>query len=367
MDLNNILYFVFLFFGSFLLTYFIVPRISGVMEYKKILDDPNDRSSHKKAVPNLGGISFYIVLMLSFFFVDKQDQYNTIITILPGLTVLFVLGLKDDLVALSPKTKLGGQFMAASFLVTQPQFKIYNFHGFLGINEIPEVFAILISLFLILAIINAFNLIDGIDGLASIVALIIFGSFAASFFYVGNTFLGSICFVMWGSLIAFLRYNLSSDKKIFMGDTGSMILGFVISLMSLRFIDLMNYDNSEFITRKYNVPYILLAILIVPFFDTIRVFVIRLMNKRGPFSPDRNHIHHLLIDFRAMSHVKASIYIGICNFLIIVIFTYFATFFNQWFMFFSASVLCLGAVIYFFLINKNKEALKVKAKMRKKS
>ena len=367
MEINALLYYLFLFAGSFTLTYVIVPRISMVMEYKKILDDPNDRSSHKKAVPNLGGISFYIVLMLSFFFIDKQDQYNTIITILPGLTVLFVLGLKDDLVALSPKTKLGGQFIAASFLVTQPQFKIYNFHGFLGINEIPEFVAVLISFLLILAIINAFNLIDGIDGLASIVALIIFGSFAASFFYVGNTLLGSICFVMWGSLLAFLRYNLSSEKKIFMGDTGSMILGFMIALMSIRFIDLMNYDSSEFITRKYNVPYILLAILIVPFFDTLRVFIIRLMNKRGPFSPDRNHIHHLLIDFRSMSHVKASIYIGICNFLIVVVFTYFATFFNQWFMFFSASVLCLGAVIYFFLINKNKGALKVKAKMRKKS
>lgn len=318
-------------------------------------------------MPNLGGISFYIVLMLSFFFVDKQDQYNTIVTILPGLTILFILGLKDDLVALSPKTKMGGQVIAAGFLVTQSQFKIYNLHGCIGIHEVPEVFAIVLSFFMVVGIINAFNLIDGIDGLASIVALVIFGSFAAAFFYVGNEFLGSICFIMWGSLIAFLRYNLSTDKKIFMGDTGSMILGFVIAFMSIRFIDLMNYDTSDLIPRKYNVPYILTAILIVPVFDTFRVFTIRLMNKRGPFSPDRNHIHHLLIDFRSMSHVKASIWIGVCNVIIIVLFTYFGTFFNQWFMLLGTLLLCLSAVIYFFIINRNREALKVKAKMRKKN
>ncbi|SFT63105.1 UDP-N-acetylmuramyl pentapeptide phosphotransferase/UDP-N-acetylglucosamine-1-phosphate transferase [Lishizhenia tianjinensis] len=367
MTYQELFYYLGLFAGSFTLTFLLVPKISLVMNAKKILDDPNDRSSHKKAVPNLGGIAFYIVLMLSFFFVDKQDQYNTIITILPGITILFILGLKDDLVALSPRTKLGGQFLASLFLVSQAQFKIYNFHGFLGIHEVPEIVAILVSVFLVLAIINAFNLIDGIDGLASIVALIIFGSFAAAFFYVGNAFLGSICFVMWGSLIAFLRYNLSSEKKIFMGDTGSMLLGFVIAIMSIRFVDLMNYDTSSLILRKYNVPYILLAVLIVPFFDTLRVFVIRLMNKRGPFSPDRNHIHHLLIDFRAMSHVRASIWIGLCNLVIIILFTYFATFFNQWFMFLGTSVLCVCAVVYFFLINKNREAMRVKVKMRKKS
>lgn len=367
MNFDVFLYYSALLLGSFLVTYLLVPKIIGVMLYKRILDDPNDRSSHKTAVPNLGGIAFFIVLMLSFFFVDKQDQYNTIITVLPGLTILFILGLKDDLVALSPKVKLGGQLIASLFLISQSQFKIYNFHGFLGIHEVPEIVACLISIFLVLSIINAFNLIDGIDGLASIVALIIFGSFALFYFYVGNSFLGSICFVMWGSLIAFLRFNLSKEKKIFMGDTGSMILGFLIALMSIRFIDLMNFDSSTFITRKYNVPYILLSILIVPFFDALRVFVIRLMNKRGPFSPDRNHIHHLLIDFKAMSHVKASIWIGVCNVLIIFIFTFFGTFFNQWFMFLGTSVLCIMAVIYFFIINENREVLKMKAKMRKKN
>ena len=150
-----------------------------------------------------------------------------------------------------------------------------------------------------------------------------------------------------------------------MGDTGSLIVGFIIGMLVLRFLALTDDKIALLPFKKDNYPYIVLAILIVPFFDTARVFTIRIMNKRGPFSPDRNHIHHLLIDFLHLSHIKASIFLGVFNLIFVSIFLSISIFFNQNVLFVISIVAVLLLIYFFFLINKNTNAIKAKSKIKK--
>ncbi len=351
--------------SSFLVSYMLYPKIISVVSFKKLMDKPNDRSSHSTATPSLGGIAFFIVLILSFYFLEPYDKYNTIPSLIPGLTILFIIGLKDDLVVISPITKLGAEIVASTFLVLHPSFEIESFHGFFGFYEISKFITIPLSIFIVIVIINAFNLIDGIDGLAATIGTVIFGTFGTIFYLTHSYLLFGVCIVMIGCLAAFLRFNLSHSKKIFMGDTGSLIVGFIIGMLVLRFLALTNEKIALLPFKVDNYPYIILAILIVPLFDTARVFTIRIMNKRGPFSPDRNHIHHLLIDFLHLSHIKASIFLGIFNLIFISTFLSLSMFLSQKILFLSSVAAVLLLIYFFFVINKNTNATKAKSKIKK--
>lgn len=362
---TGLIYYTILLLSSFALSYMLIPKISAIMYSKKILDKPNIRSSHVKSIPNLGGISFYIVLMLGFFFIKENDNHDLISHLTPGLTILFILGLKDDLLCLSAKVKLLGQIVAVGFILTNPYFVITNFHGFMGIHEIHYIVGVIITAFILIGVINAFNLIDGIDGLASVIATVVLVTFAVIFALSDQVVLSGVCIILIGSILAFLRYNLSVEKKIFMGDTGSMCLGLIIAVLSIALIQLMGAETNIFGKQKTNIPYILLAILIVPLFDTLRVFLIRILNKKGPFSPDRNHTHHILIDYKKFSHLKASLVIASFNILAISIFTFIASVFNQWIMLTASILLFLILTFYFFIINNNFSARKLKYKISK--
>jgi UDP-N-acetylmuramyl pentapeptide phosphotransferase/UDP-N-acetylglucosamine-1-phosphate transferase len=351
--------------SSFLLSYVLYPKIISVVSFKKLMEKPNDRSSHSTATPSLGGIAFFIVLILSFYFLEPFDKYNTIPSLIPGLTILFIVGLKDDLVVISPVTKLGAEILAATFLVLHPSFEIESLHGFFGFFEVSKSFTVPLSIFIVIVIINAFNLIDGIDGLAATIGTVIFGTFGTIFYMTQSYLLLGVCLVMIGCLTAFLRFNVSHSKKIFMGDTGSLIVGLIIGMLVLRFLALTDEKITLLPFKTDNYPYIVLAILIVPFFDTARVFTIRIMNKRGPFSPDRNHIHHILIDFLHLSHIKASIFLGIFNLIFISIFLTLSIFLNQKVLFLCSLIAVLSLVYFFFVINKNTNAIKAKSKIKK--
>ena len=349
--------------GSFFTTFLLVPKISNIMYRKKILDAPNVRSSHTKSVPNLGGIAFYIVLMLSFYFIEDFDTDNLLKGYTPALTVLFILGLKDDLLSLSPRVKFAGQVFACALLISNEHLLFDDFHGFLGFHEIATIPAYIITLLFVIFIINAFNLIDGINGLASVVACVILFTFGVLFALEGMVFLTSVCTVLIGAIIAFLRFNLSSKKRIFMGDTGSMILGFTIALMSCAMFNMMCADHEFFTGNKSNIPYLLIGILIVPIFDTLRIIIIRLFNRRSPFSPDRNHTHHILTDFKGFSHLKTSITFGIFNLISITCYFIMAISFKQWTLFIVSILVFLGLMLYFFVLNKNFGARKTKYKL----
>lgn len=315
------IYYPFAFFiGAYILTFFTIPKIIGLVEYKNLMDNPNKRSSHVKITPTLGGISFFYTLILALFFLKQWDNFDEAIYFVPGLTILFIVGLKDDLVVLSPYTKLAAQMLAILFILSNEGFMIHSLNGFLGVHEIPVYLYYGVAGFVMLTIINAYNLIDGIDGLAAIVGIIILIIYTTIFYITKEYFFALLCLTTNGSLIAFLGFNLSSNRKIFMGDTGSLIVGFIISILTLKFLALSpeSYDSLPFLLE--NAPLIAISILIVPLFDTARVFTIRLANKRSPFSPDRNHTHHILIDYFKISHQKASFIIGGFNLIFVILF-----------------------------------------------
>jgi len=316
------------FIGTFLLTYIVVPIIIDVAEYKNYVDSPNGRSSHKKTTPTLGGISFFIALIVAFFFLNKWNDSNLSIYIIPGLTILFLTGLKDDIVVLSPVSKLSAQIIASVFLLSNEVMHIHGLNGFLGIGEIPIIFALPICVFIMVTIINAYNLIDGIDGLASTIGGIISIVYAVIFYYLGLFYFSFLCIIVLAMLLAFLRYNLSYKKKIFMGDTGSLIIGFMISIFTIRFLSLTPEKLDALPFHLDNIPFIVMAVLIIPLFDLARVFTIRLFNKRNPFKPDRKHTHHILIDL-GFSHKETSVILGLVNLIFIFLFVILGTNFNN--------------------------------------
>ena len=312
---------IFFFAGAYILTYVTIPKIIGLVEYKKLMDEPNNRSSHIRKTPTLGGVSFFYALIFALFFLRPWCDYDEGFYIIPGLTILFIIGLKDDLVVLSPYTKLIAQIIAILFIIVNESFTIHSLNGFFGVEEIPLYTYYFISGFIMLTIINAYNLIDGIDGLAAIVGIVILIIYATIFYMTKEYFFLLLSLTLNGCLIAFLKYNLSStSEKIFMGDTGSLIVGFIISILTLKFLALTpeKYDSLPFLIE--NIPLIAISILIVPLFDTARVFTIRLASKRSPFSADRNHTHHILIDYFKMTHKKASLIIGGFNLVFVYLF-----------------------------------------------
>lgn len=354
------------FLGAYFLTYFTIPKIIGLVEYKKLMDNPNKRSSHKKITPTLGGISFFYVLILTFFFLKSWDDYNVALNFIPGLTILFIVGLKDDLVVLAPISKLIAQICSIIFVLAHQNFIIDNLNGFLGIQEIPIYVHYILSGFLMLTIINAYNLIDGIDGLAAIVGIIILVLYAIIFYFTGDYFYTLLCLALNGSLMAFLAFNLSSSRKIFMGDTGSLIVGFIISILTLKFLTLTpsNYENLPFLLE--NAPIIAISILIVPLFDTARVFAIRLVNKKSPFSPDRNHIHHILIDYLSMTHRQASMTIGGFNLFFVILFIALGSTSSNGYLLVFLILLIIGLGYLFFRLDYSFSNIKRKIFFRNK-
>ena len=355
-----------LFIASLASGFYLIGKVREVVIYKELLDSPNDRSSHESSTPNLGGIAFYIILMISFYFSQPYDTSGTVMSIIPGLTILFIVGLKDDLIVLSALSKLIAQITAALFLVFHYKLNIENLHGFMGIEDMSDYVAAPIGVLIVVSIINAVNLIDGIDGLAATVGIIMFTVFGSLFYIAEKNFLFLTCVVMIGTLLAFLYFNLSITKKIFMGDTGSMIIGFMLGLMSVRLLAL-DTATLEVLPFQYeNLPYVVAAILIIPMFDTVRVFTIRILKKKSPFSPDRSHIHHVIIDYYKISHRRASFYIGLANFSFIMLFAFLAMRTNQWQLLIIFSAVILAAIIFFFILNKPRILRKVRVLTKRK-
>ncbi len=333
-------------------TVYLVPKIIAIVRFKKLMDKPNERSSHKQATPSLGGMAFFIILILSFYFNYTYDTYNTTVSLFPALTVLFFLGLKDDLVVLAPTTKLIGQIAACLFILVNTTFEINTFHGFFGVEAIPQWVGVGIGLFLMLAIINAYNLIDGIDGLAASVGIVAFSGFAVVFFFAERYFFGLTAVVMVGILTGFLYFNLSAKNKIFMGDTGSMLIGFMLAVMSVRFLALDTESLNRLPFNAIDIPIVLVSFLIIPLFDTARVFTLRIMRGRNPFSPDRTHLHHILVDAYRISHRRASFSIAIANIVCVAIISMIMKTSNSYVTLSVIALLVLSATIYLYKLRQ---------------
>ena len=357
---------ILIFIGAFLLTYLTIPKIIKVVEYRRLMDNPDQRSSHKSNTPTLGGVAFFYTLIFSLFFIHGRDAFDEAIYIIPGLTILFIIGLKDDLVVISPGAKLLAQVFAIAFILANPSFTIFSFNGFLNIMEIPFYLYVIIAGFMMITIINSYNLIDGIDGLASIVGIVISILYTTIFYLTKEYFFALLAITLNASLTAFLGFNVSSDKRIFMGDTGSLIVGFVISILTLKFLALRPHAYTELPFLLENAPLIAISILIVPLFDTARVFAIRLANKKAPFSPDRNHTHHVLIDYWGLTHKQASFIIGCFNLLFVILFIILGSTTKNLGMVIMLVTVVIFLAYIFFKYNYNFTTLKQKIMLRRK-
>ena len=363
-SLNPEYYLAILFLGVCLITYLILPKIRKITLKLGFFDTPDGRSSHKDIVPTFGGVSFYIVLVLTLFCFQSFDQESVIISLLTSMSIMFFTGLKDDFKDVSPRIKSLGQLVSVSILMIHAEFRITSFHGFLGLHELHPIISVAISLFLIIGLINAYNLIDGIDGNASIVGIVIATTLGVFFFALGMYFYLAVCVAIVAMLCSFLRYNFSSTKKIFMGDTGSLLIGLTLGALIMRLCSLEAVSVSLITLSSSEILLFLLSVLIIPAFDISRVIIIRLMKKVPIFSPDRNHIHHVLID-TGLTHKEASIIVGFINILMIssmyVSLLYFGLFISTFVFLF----LILTLTYFFFIIDKRFQTIKVKVKIRR--
>jgi len=308
---------LFLIMTSFLITYFSIPAIIKVARMKHLYDEPEDRSSHSTSVPTLGGVSIFAALIVTISLYANK-QYVDFALLNASMVILFFFGIKDDILMISPIKKLGAQVTAALMISIGSDVRIPQMFDILGFSDIPYWFSIVITVFVIILIINSYNLIDGVDGLSASSAILSSTVFGIWFYLNDYHSMTLVSFTLVGSLVAFLRYNFSKSNKIFMGDTGSMIVGFIVAIQAVEFI---NFNGGTLLNGKEGVitaPVLAISILILPLLDTLRVFTIRILNKKSPFSPDRNHIHHRLEDL-GMSHVKISITMILANLLIVLL------------------------------------------------
>lgn len=338
--------------GSFLFTYTIIPKIIWVVNSKKLIDQPNDRSSHSQSTPTMAGVSFFLTLVFAVFFIKNWDVEGIGMNLIASLTLIFALGLKDDLVMSSPRAKIMGEFMAILFVLFSLSLELTTLNGFWGLYELPQIVFYGLNIFIVLTIMNAYNLIDGIDGLASSFGIVAATIFAVIFYYFEVYYYFLICLSLIGILSAFLRFNLSRERKIFMGDTGSLVVGFCLGFLALRLMVIESHPDS--INPNYlleNKLYILVAILFLPLFDTFRVFFLRLIKGKSPFHPDRNHIHHILID-RGLSHFRASIILSLSNLIFAGIFIYITSLFNSLYMLLILIAFGVFFLVFFHLLKK---------------
>ena len=305
---------------SALLSTYFVPAIRQLAKSNNFTDTPSARKSHSLQVPILGGVAVYLsaglpMAIYSIFFNDLIVSNNALILGFCSLTLLFV-GVKDDINGLKPITKLIFQLFTAALVLYTVQLNIENMNGILGLFELPKVISILLSIFVYVIFMNMLNLIDGIDGLASGLSLIAFTFFAYISYSTGNVFTSIICMSAIGGLLPFIYYNMFSVKKIFLGDNGSLTLGFMLGFISLELLSAENYDVSSLL--GLNTPLVLMSLFSFPLVDTLRVFTIRVLRKRSPFSADKNHVHHHLLRL-GLSHRFATLLILVYTILITIL------------------------------------------------
>ena len=308
---------------GFLLVMISIPPIIRVANAKHLFEPFDERRIHTKIIPPMGGVAIFIGFTLSSIIATDGISFDALKYIIASVIIMFFIGLKDDLMDISARKKLMVQVFAAVILITLGNVRFTNLHGILGTGEIGYITSIILSIFAMVVIINAFNLIDGIDGLASGLAIIAATAFGTWFFLAGNIQFAILSFALVGSLAGFFIYNVFGHRnKLFMGDTGSLIIGLVISALVVKFNE-FNINLSESYSIKA-APAVSFAIIIVPLVDTLRVMTIRIYNKTSPFSPDNNHIHHRLLGL-VSSHLKVTLIIISINIVIIV----FALLLNQ--------------------------------------
>ncbi len=341
------------FITAFLLTYVAIPSIIGVAHKKNLFDEPGDRTSHTVNTPSLGGIGIFAGVIFSIILWTPFEVFGDLQYILCAFIIILLIGAKDDIDPISPMSKLIGQILAAFILVFKANVKLTSLYGIFGIYQISEAAAIALSMFTILVIINAFNLIDGINGLSASISALISLSLGSWFLVIDRVELAIVAFALAGSVIAFLKYNIT-PAKIFMGDTGALLCGLVASILAIKFIELQRDLPIDSPYRFNAAPAVAFGVMILPLYDTLRVFIMRSLKGKSPLHPDRSHIHHLLID-AGLTHMQSTSVLVFVNLLFMFIVVSFQKIgnFNLLILILLIATL-LSALLYMIAKNKTK-------------
>ncbi len=335
-DLNII----FSFITAFVITYVAIPKVMFFAEKLRLFDEAGIRASHKGSVPIFGGIAIFSGIIFSLLF---WADIENIQFILVSILIVFFVGVIDDLLVLSPTKKIVGQIISVLSLVFLQELQIDNMHGVLGIYELPDWVSVLFTIFVVIVITNGFNLIDGVDGLAGgigIIASFAFGIIALFMSDIpGQGDMAIIAFTLMGALLGFLKYNFH-PAKIFMGDTGSLVVGIILSVLAINSIRYGLVTDTIKLPNKG--PLLAIVILAIPLFDSLRVFVARIIKGRHPLSPGRGHIHHALLNL-GFGHKYTSLALYFFS-LVLILFSYFLLELNI-----NMSILVLAGISFIIL------------------
>lgn len=318
---------------SFLITYILVPLIIIISKKLKLGDKGGGRKIHKKIIPSLGGIAIIISFIVTLLiwapnFRFTSDVKNNVFFFGGGsVLILLILGVRDDIIPMRSYVKLFGQILTAFIVVVFGKLYFTSLGGFFGIYEIEPIIAQILCIIIIVAVVNAYNLIDGIDGLASTLAIVSALFFGIWFLLGNNIVMFTISFSLIGALLGFLIFN-KAPAKIFMGDTGSMFIGFILSVLAIRFIDYNNNIYGEYI-HLFNAPLIAMTAMLVPLADVCRVFADRIIAGKSPFFPDKTHIHHLLLKI-GFSHNQVVSLLAFVSITFIFVSIMLNSFFSAW-------------------------------------
>lgn len=279
---------------SYVICFLIVPVIIKYSFKRNLVDIPGRRKIHKKVTPSMGGIAiFFGFFIATLIWLDFQT-WSQIKFILVALFVIFFIGVRDDIVPLKPWLKLLGQIMSASLLIFLFGLKIKSLYGLFGVYDLPEAISYFLTIFTIIVITNSFNLIDGLDGLAGTIACIALISFGVWFYLVDDTIFSIFSFAMLGAVASFLIFNWE-PSEVFMGDTGALVIGMLLAILSIHFIN-SNFNLPDEHPYKFDASVATAAcFIIIPLVDTARIIILRLVKKQSPFKPDKSHIHHAIM------------------------------------------------------------------------
>jgi UDP-N-acetylmuramyl pentapeptide phosphotransferase/UDP-N-acetylglucosamine-1-phosphate transferase len=317
----HLLYYIVIVAVSVLITLLAIPSILHVARARHLYDDLGHfRKQHDHGIPRLGGVAIFVSFTITSLLFSMTDKSLPINYLLTACIILFAMGLKDDLSGVNSRTKFFIQFIVASILVIAGNIRLTSMYGVFGIYDLPYWPSVALSVLTVILIINAFNLIDGIDGLAATTGIVVNGSFAAMFIYMHQYELAAVSLAMVGAIFGFLKFNLT-PAKIFMGDTGSLLIGLISVVMAIKFIELNKFTNIK-TPEIFSAPALAVAILIGPIFDTVRVFILRISSGSSPFAADRNHIHHRMLKL-GFTHLQTTLILAGLN------------------------VLCIGTVLFF--------------------
>ncbi|MFA9390608.1 MAG: glycosyltransferase family 4 protein [Prolixibacteraceae bacterium] len=315
--MGNLFYFILVAIIAFAFTAVSIPQIVKVAHVKHLFDTPNSRKATKVIVPTLGGTAIFIGITLGVTLGGDSYPFTDLKFIFASLLVTFFAGIKDDLVGISPYSKLGALGFSIVIIAFFANLKFSYLYGLFGINHLGIVPSTILTFFVGIVIINAFNLIDGIDGLASSIAIQIATVMGIWFSLIDAPEYALLAFSLAGSCLAFFMFNVFGNKnKIFMGDTGSLLIGTMIFVLAIKFNEINASHAATYAIKS--VPAVLIGFMAYPLFDVLRVFILRVfVIKHSPFVPDKNHIHHRLLAL-GLNHIQATAIIFVANTFFII-------------------------------------------------